>query len=102
MYDQHASAAGVLQDLVHAWGHLFGPTYGVQAMMRVPHVTDNDGCLARAPLLGLLAHSVSAIGHLLPETFADRDQSCTTRLRMNKIEDDRYGGRTSCRTEDSP
>ena len=61
--------------------------------MRVPHVTNDDGCLIWLPLLGLLAHSVGAIGRLLPETLVDRHEDWTGRFRTNPIEHDRERGK---------
>ena len=100
MDDEHTAAAGALQHLVHARAHLFQTTYGIQALMRIPHVTNDDGCLIWLPLLCLLAHSVSAIARLLPETLVDRHEDWTARFGTDPIEHDRQRGKASCSTKD--
>ena len=52
MNDEHAAATRFLQHLVHARDHLAFASHGIQAVMRVPHVADDDGCLLGHP--GLL------------------------------------------------
>src|SRR5262245_56610705 len=100
MHDEDTAAAGALQDLVQARSHLFQASHGVQALMRVPHVTHDDGRLIWLPLLDLLAHRVSAACGRLPETLVDGHKDGTVRFRTNSIERDRQRGKTSCRTKD--
>src|SRR5262249_21349219 len=40
--DEHPHAAGLFEDLIHARGDLLHAADGVQAVVRVPHVADDD------------------------------------------------------------
>src|SRR5207247_1979177 len=85
VYDEHTTATRVLEDLVHARAHFFGPAHGIQAVMSVPHVTYDDGRFSRVPLLGLLPGREGALGRLLAEALVNRDRSATARLGTNEV-----------------
>ena len=73
--------ARLLQHLVHARGHLLHAAHGVQAVVRVPHVADDDGRLARVPLLGLLPHDICGMRRLLADAHVNRNRGARARLR---------------------
>lgn len=49
MNDERSLIASFLQELVHARDHFLLAAHSIQAVMRVPHVADDDGRLFRGP-----------------------------------------------------
>ena len=56
MDDQGTTGTGGVQHLVHAGGHFADPPSGVQAVVKVPHVTDHDRRFCRRPFLRSTHH----------------------------------------------
>ena len=60
MDDGEAQSPCLVQDLVHARGQLATTQGGIEAVVEIPHVADNDGRVGGRPALATFERMVAA------------------------------------------
>src|SRR5579883_645921 len=72
--DEDAALPRVAQQLVHTRGHLADTANGVETVVRIPHVADDDRCLLGVPLGRLNDGVKSAAAGSSFDTLAKRQR----------------------------